>query len=312
MARSIEELNQIIKDTEESLKDPSITDDAELVVLLNEELSKAKLDLEKLETEANKAKEDAEQKLKDAKKDGDKNAEKKAKETLVDATNTVKEIGKVGDKLEKTGDKVDTAEEKAKKHGGHRQGAGRKPSPDKVVKPKGKRGGFRKGAGRKPVKTGAKKTMKVVSVSKKKGRKLMKPSKAVAIQKSKEKSVTAFGQTVKFKNDAEFCIQLIKAFKKRRLVYKTKRTRTKPVFAIVTSKTADALNKAVHNLTPKQIKSNPKKVMADLKNAEKKAKEFLESLKPLMGSDYKHSEIAKEFGEIEQVIKRVFAKYNKQ
>ncbi len=283
------------------MKDPSITSDKELVDLLNIELNKAKEELAGLEAEVAKNKAIAEQAIQDAKKDGDKKGEKKAQEDLKDIKKDEKELNTISSK-------IDSADDKIKKHGGKRPNAGRKRNPDKVEKPKGKRGGKREGAGRKS----KKKTIKAVTVVKKKGRKLMKPVKASLAKKSKEKSVTAFGQTVKFKNDAEFCSQLIKAFKKRRSVYKTKRTRTKPVFAIVTSKTADALNKAVHNLTPKQIKSNPKKVMADLKNAEKKAKEFLESLKPLMGSDYKHSEIAKEFGEIEQVIKKVFAKYNKQ
>ena len=128
---------------------------------------------------------------------------------------------------------------------------------------------------------------------------------------SKEKSVRAFGQKVTYKSDSEFCSNLIKAFKKRRLVYKATKKRTKPVFGVITSKVADAVNKAMHSVTAKQIHDNPKKIMGYLKNSEKKAKEFLESLKPLMGSAYKHSEIAKEFGDIEQPIKKAFSKHIK-
>ncbi len=220
-----------------------------------------------------------------------------------------KEVEKLQDKVESTEKKVDKAEKKA--HGGAGRGQGRKPNPNKVVKVKGQRGGKRVGAGRKVEVTKAplKKTMKALVVSKKKSRKLMKPEKAALVKKSKEKSVKAFGQTVTFKNDAEFCSALIKAFKKRRSVYKAKGKRTKPVFGIITSKVKDAVSKAMHSVSAESIAKNPKQIIGKFQRLESKAIAFLDAFKDVLGSDFKKSEISKDFGDIDAAIKNLIKKY---
>ncbi len=64
MEARIKELKQVISETESSLKDSGIISDAELVGILNEELEKAKKELEGLEAEAAKAVSKAEDEVK--------------------------------------------------------------------------------------------------------------------------------------------------------------------------------------------------------------------------------------------------------
>lgn len=308
MEARIKELKLIISDTESSLKDQAIMSDNDLVKILNTSLDEAKKELEDLEAEAEKAVEKAKNEVDAAKKEGNKGAEKKAKKELKDAIKEEKEVEKLQDKVESTEKKVDKAEKKA--HGGAGRGQGRKPNPNKVVKVKGQRGGKRVGAGRKvEAKAALKKTMKAMVVSKKKSRKLMKPAKAALVKKSKEKSIKAFGQTVTFKNDAEFCSALIKAFKKRRSVYKAKGKRTRPVFGIITANVKNAVSKAMHSVSAESIAKNPKQIISKFQRLETKAIAFLDAFKDVLGSDFKKSEISKDFGDIDAAIKNLIKKY---
>ena len=220
--------------------------------------------------------------------------------------------------VEKLIEKADNVE---KKVGGVRVGAGRKPIVGRMERPKGSWGGAGRGAGRK------KKASSMTTMVKPEGVKVVelkrkaKKSKAKAVTeasvseaKSKTKTVRAFGQTVTYKNDAEFCSQLIKAFKKRRLASKKdgKRRRTKPVFGVIATSVKNAVSKALHSVSTTEIQKNPKQFLAKATRLEKSAIRFLEDFKSILGSDYKKSEITSEFGELEVAIKQFVAKYTKK
>jgi len=219
--------------------------------------------------------------------------------------------------VEKLIEKADNVE---KKVGGLRVGAGRKPIIGRMERPKGSWGGAGRGAGRK-------KAMTTMTMVKPEGVKVVelkrkaKKSKAKAVTeasmseaKSKTKSVRAFGQTVTYKNDAEFCSQLIKAFKKRRLASKKdgKRRKTKPVFGVIATSVKNAVSKALYSVSTTEIQKNPKQFLAKATRLEKSAIRFLEDFKSILGSDYKKSEITSEFGELEVAIKQFVAKYTKK
>jgi len=319
MEAKIKELKQVISDTEESLKDPSISSDAELVTLLNDELAKAKKELEALEAEASKAIEEAEAKVKEAET---KEEKKEAKEELADAKKDAKEVEKVSDKIEKVEDKVEKAEKKAKAHGGAGRGQGRKPSSiPKMPKEKGVRGGKRAGSGRPKKATSPTKMVKPKGYKPRKDtpvfvkRKVVKKvaKKAVPVKKAEKiKSVRAFGQKVEYRNDAEFCSKLISAFKKRKAVSKKYgKKKTRPVFGVITSHIKDAVTRAIDNTPKKTIEANPKAFLAKAQRLEKSAIRFLEDFKAILGSDFKKSEISSEFGDLEKSIKKLVSKYKK-
>jgi hypothetical protein len=130
----------------------------------------------------------------------------------------------------------------------------------------------------------------------------------------KVKTVRAFGQTVKYKNDAEFCKQLINAFKKRRKASKKegKRRKTRPVFGVIVDGTKNVVSKALHSVSEKEIQKNPKLFLAKAQRLEKSAIRFLEDFKAILGSDFKKSEITSEFGELEKQIKAFVSRIAKK
>jgi len=338
---TIEEIKNALAKEEKALANPK------LMALMGDKIQ-AKVDglkkqLEALENKAEEKVEVAEEKVAEAKKDGDKPAEKKAEKEVKEAKAEVKEVEKVAEKADKVSKKADKA------HGGTRKGAGRKPI-EKMEKPKGQHGGKRPSAGRKGSSSkkivkpkGAKVTVipmrkKKVAVKKAKVsvREKLKAKKAVAPKKlsvrermkakqlpakvvkatpvAKVKSVRAFGQTVEYKNDADFCSQLIKAFKKRKVASKKdgKRRKTKPVFGVIVNSTKNAVSKALHSVSTKEIEKNPKQFLAKATRLEKSAVRFLEDFKAILGSDYKKSEISAEFGELEKAIKSWVTKFTKK
>lgn len=310
-----------IEESENSLKDPDIQADTELVSLLNDAILKAKKEIEELEAESAKAVKSAEEKVKESVKEGDKAEIKQAKEELSDAKSDEKELAKVSDKLAKVSDKI----EKVSVRGGTRLGAGRKPILGRMEKPKGGWGGKRLNEEGKPLQGRKKKAssmtkmvipegVKVVKLKRKAKKAKAVPKASVSEAKSKTKSVRAFGQTVTYKNDAEFCSQLIKAFKKRRLASKKdgKRRKTKPVFGVIATSVKNAVSKALHSVSTTEIQKNPKQFLAKATRLEKSAIRFLEDFKSILGSDYKKSEITSEFGELEVAIKQFVAKYTKK
>lgn len=292
-----------IKSDIESLKktvESSLTPEA-LKPSLQASISKLQKQLEELEGTAEKKVEVAEKKVEEAKKEQKKAetpAEKReAKAEVKEAEKEKKEAKEEVNEVQQVAKKAETVEEKIKKiHGGRRVGAGR-PRIERPVREKRLHGGSRAGAGRK----------RKASVP----TKIMKPKVQVSEKVEKTKSVRAFGQNVEYKNDADFCKQLIKAFKKRRLASKKAgaRRKTKPVFGAITTSVKNAVSKALHSVPEKQIEKNPKAFLAKATRLEKSAIRFLEDFKAILGSDYKKSEITAEFGELEKSIKNFVAKF---
>lgn len=313
---TVEEIKSKISSLEKGIANPQINE--AMKEGMKKGVEKLKAELEKLEGKAEAKVEEAEKKVEEAETKAEK---KEAQAELKEAKEEVKEVEKVAEKIEKVEDKVE------KVHGGARQGAGRK-KIHRMERPKGAWGGKRVGSGRKA--TSAKKMVKPegvavekVSMRKRKAKKKLTvreklrgvPAKvAKAGKPSKMKTARAFGQTVEYKNDADFCRQLIKAFKKRKAVSKAggKRKKTKPVFGVITTSVKNAVSKALHNVPTKQIESNPKQFLAKAQRLERSAIKFLEDFKAILGSDYKKSEITSEFGELEKSIKQFVAKFTKK
>ena len=288
-----------LKKTAES----SLTPEA-LKPSLQQSIAKLQQELDALEGAAEKKVEVAEKKVEEAKKE-EKKAEtptekKEAKAEVKEAEKEKKEAKDEVKEVQQVAKKAETVEEKIKRiHGGRRVGAGR-PRVERPVRERGAHGGSRTGAGRK----------RKASVP----TKMVKPAKvAKTVEKAeKTKSVRAFGQNVEYKNDADFCKQLIKAFKKRKLASKKAgaRRKTKPVFGAITTSVKNAVSKALYSVSEKQIEKNPKAFLAKATRLEKSAIRFLEDFKAILGSDYKKSEITAEFGELEKSIKNFVAKFS--
>lgn len=283
MEQEIKKLKQIIADAEETLKDSSISSDAELVQLINDEVESANKKLAELQSSAEKN-------LEAAKADGDKADIKDAKKVLAEVESLEKKVEKVGEKAEKIRPKQATNKKAS--------------SPKKMIVPKNA-------------------TMDKLAISKRKMKAPVKaPVKAVVKAtpsatpsvKAKVKTARAFGQVIEYKNDVEFCAKLKAAFKKRRAAAKSaggKRRKTKPVFGVITNSVKNAVSKALHSVSTKEIEKNPKQFLAKAERLEKSAMRFLEDFKSILGNDFKKSNITSEFGELEKAIKQFVAKIAK-
>ena len=317
---------------------------------LKTQLAEAESKAETKVEETEKKVDEAQAKVDEAKADGSKadvkEAEKDLKEAKAEVKEAVeekKEVAKVVDKAEKVEAKVEKAEAKEEKkpHGGAGRNQGRKRVIPKMIKPKAPHGGAGRNQGRKTVASKPTKIVKPANVkvtpmvAKKKAKKVVKPAVAPKVVKKvtvrekikqsrvakvapakveKMKSVRAFGQNVEYKNDADFCKQLISAFKKRRVASKKdgKRRKTKPVFGVIVSGVKSGVSKALHSVSTKQIEKNPKEFLAKATRLEKSAIQFLNDFKAILGSDFKKSEITSEFGELEKSIKAFVAKVTKK
>jgi hypothetical protein len=71
----------------------------------------------------------------------------------------------------------------------------------------------------------------------------------------------------------------------------------------------NAVSKALHSVSEKEIEKNPKAFLAKAERLEKSAIRFLEDFKSILGSDYKKSEITSEFGDLEKSIKAFVGKF---
>lgn len=306
MEEEIKKLKQIIADAEETLKDSSISSDAELVQLINDEVESANKKLAELQSSAEKVVETAEKNLEAAKADGDKAEIKDAKEVLAEAKIDVKEVEKISDKVESLEKKA----EKIRPKQATKEAARPTPkmpkkasSPKKMIAPKNV-------------------MMDKLAISKRKikaAKKAKAPVKSVATKatpsvKAKVKTARAFGQVIEYKNDVDFCSKLKAAFRKRRAAAKSaggKRRKTKPVFGVITNSVKNAVSKALHSVSTKEIEKNPKQFLAKAERLEKSAMRFLEDFKSILGNDYKKSNITSEFGELEKAIKQFVAKIAK-
>lgn len=317
--RNLEEIKADLTKAEKMLG-IAVKQNAPETVMKNAEakVEKFKKELEELEKSSEAKVEKAEEKAEEAKKEGDVAAEKVAKKAAKKAEKDAAKASAAVEKAEETSEKMQKA--KVKGRGGKRPNAGRKASSiPKMPKEKKERGGKRPNAGRKkgssPIKivkpknyvAGKNAPVFVKRAVVKKGKKVVVPAKV-----EKVKTVRAFGQTVEYKNDSEFCSQLIKAFKKRKSVSKKLgKKKTRPVFGIITTKIKDAVTKAIDNTPKKDIEANPKAFLAKAERLEKSAIRFLEDFKAILGSDFKKSEITSEFGDLEKSIKQMISKYKK-
>ena len=284
MQDKIKKLEQDIADAEEALKDPVINADPEFVETLTADIAKYKAEIEELkkqvETAVDKANEEvheAKNDLKEAKKDGDSSEVKSAKKQVEKAQENLQDIKEEEKKVEKASDKAEKLEEKVKIHGGRRGGSGRP-----------------KGAKNKP-----------------KEAKAAIQQEKIKIPPAKEEKATVWGQKVSWRTEAEFCEALRKAYLKRRKVYKTKGKKTKPAFSTITSKVGDALEMAAKIIPQSKIKKNPKEFLAKFMRLERSAQRFLEDFKSILGNEFKKGDISKEFGEVENTIKKLISKIQK-
>jgi hypothetical protein len=284
-----QEIKSKIEKLEKTVNNPLVPDS--LKEGIKSQIEKLKSELEKAESEVEKKVEKAEEKVEKAET---KTEEKRAKQELKRAEEQVKVIEKINDKIETVEEKVEAI----------KKGRGR-PKKEKQPKEKKPRGGKREGSGRKPAKSSS--PLKMV---KPKGAVSKVASRKVAKKEGKSVTARAFGKTVEYKNDKQFCNDLIKAFKTRRKTYKAAKKKTKPVFGIITSKVKDSVIKAIDNTPKKQIEANPKAFLSKAQRLEKSAIRFLEDFKAMLGSDFKKSEISKEFGDVEKAIKKLVSKYS--
>lgn len=297
---TLEEIKLAIEREEKALKNPK------LVAFMGDKIQ-AKLDglkkqLEEAESKAEVKVDAAEKKVEEAETKAE---VKEAKEELKEAKEEKKEVAKVVEVAEKVvkkaSDKIERMEKPKGTWGGKRPNAGGGKGKKKVVASK-------------PTKIVKPIGVKALVVSKVPSKKQAPAKKQVPAKIEKTKSVRAFGQTIEYRNDSDFCGELIKAFKKRRKASKVdgKRKKTKPVFGVITTSVKNAVSKALHNVSNKEIEKNPKQFLAKAERLEKSAIRFLEDFKAILGSDFKKSEITSEFGELEKSIKQFVAKVSKK
>jgi hypothetical protein len=319
---TLEELKTKLQKAENSISSPMLQSNPSILesVKANIEIYKKQIaELEsKATTEVNKTEkkvEATEKKVEEAKTPAQEkkaeNENEKAKEDLKKAESEKKEAEKKVEAAKDLKAKADDVEKKAKAT-----------SVLKIKKPKGKEV--------KPVESRKVKIRKLKKMSKLKKQDLRpkavaKKAAPVAVKKApvavkkapkKEasKTVRAFGQSIEYKNNAEFCKKLITALKNRKTTSKAGgKRKTRPVFGVITNKVKDAVTQAYGSKSAKkQIEENPRQFLAKAQRLEKSAMSFLEDFKSILGNDYKKSEITSEFRELEKYIKNLVTKLSKK
>jgi len=338
MEDKIKELKSDIADAEKQLKDPDISSDEDIVELLNDAIKKMQKEIDELEVASAKEVFVAEKNVMKAEKNvmkaETKTEKAEAKEQLKEAKEVKKEAEKDIKEIEKISEKVDKVAEKVDK-----VAAVEKPSRQKIIgrmekKWSGKAKDMAKIAVKSKDMSKAKETSKSpkakassakvmvvpknvkvekLAISKRKLKAKVKAKTQQVVAKAKVKTARAFGQVIEYKNDIDFCDKLKAAFKKRRAAAKLggKRRKTKPVFGLITTSVKNAVSKALHSVSHKEIEKNPKQFLVKAERLEKSAMRFLEDFKSILGSDFKKSEITSEFGELEKAIKQFVAKVTK-
>ena len=327
---TIEELKLKIEKAEKSLESDMVKSSHSITESIKLRIESYKKDLIALEESAKKEAEKAEKKVESTEKKVEatekkveeaknpaqekkaENENEKAKEDLKKAESEKKEAEKKVEAAKDLKAKVADVEKKAKAT-----------SVLKIKKPKGKEV--------KPVESRKVKIRKLKKMSKLKKQDL-RPKAAVkkavatvavkkapvavkkAPKKEASKTVRAFGQSIEYKNNAEFCKKLITALKNRKTTSKAGgKRKTRPVFGVITNKVKDAVTQAYGSKSAKkQIEENPRQFLAKAQRLEKSAMSFLEDFKSILGNDYKKSEITSEFRELEKYIKNLVTKLSKK
>ena len=298
---TIEELKSKIEKAEKSLSSPMLQSNPSILESVKKNIENYKKQLAELENKAEKKVEDAEKKVEDAETKVEK---KEAAKEVQKAKEEVKKVEEVKEKVEEVKEKVEV---KVRPKASEGTGAARKKMPKKASSPK-----------KMVVPKNARMDKLAISKRKMRAAKAKAPVKAVVKAtpsvKAKVKTARAFGQVIEYKNDVEFCAKLKAAFKKRRAAAKSaggKRRKTKPVFGVITNSVKNAVSKALHSVSTKEIGKNPKQFLAKAERLEKSAMRFLEDFKSILGNDFKKSNITSEFGELEKAIKQFVAKIAK-
>ena len=164
-----------------------------------------------------------------------------------------------------------------------------------------------------------KKKVKKASKPVKKVKEVKKASKPVKKGKNKpvkaEKTVTFGGKTYTQK-DKDFCDILRKKWNARKeaMAKSNKKYKTKTISEKVGEDVADAVTKTIQHAfdtQKKSIEKNPKAFVAKMERVENDADKFLNSLKSLLGSDYKSTQIKAEMAIIEKAIANIKAELKK-
>jgi len=157
----------------------------------------------------------------------------------------------------------------------------------------------------------------------KRGRKKLtddqKKEKAAKLKEKKmtkpEKTVTINGKTYNEK-DKDFCDKLLQKWHGRKAAMKKagKKFRTKSISSKVAGDVADAVLKTFKFVESEQkdkIIKNPSIYVTKFERADAKATQFVNSLKDLLGEDYKSNQVKSELDAIEKAIKAFITKFKK-
>lgn len=100
------------------------------------------------------------------------------------------------------------------------------------------------------------------------------------------------------------CDELVAMLEERRQRHSKseRKSKTKPVMKKITTDITQAVGKAIDDIPASKLKKDKKKIIAGLKNLKKKAGEFAQAFKTVLGSDYEASNIKTMLTEIEKHI----------
>jgi len=109
------------------------------------------------------------------------------------------------------------------------------------------------------------------------------------------------------------CDDLLKAWQERRRAAKksAKKAKTRSVMSIIADKVEDAVAKAIKTMPASDIKANPERAINRFEKLESSMQKFLQDFRTVLGDDYKASEVSDAVKHIEDLIKKLKARYDK-
>jgi hypothetical protein len=138
-----------------------------------------------------------------------------------------------------------------------------------------------------------------------------KKAKAAKAPKEKKPAPTYKGKKLTDLDEAD-CEELLASIKERRAAAKksSKKSASKPVIEKIAGNIATAVKQAVETVTATEIKKNPKKENAKMKQFAMFIKKAFETAaKKFLGSDYKQGTVNNEFKPIFDLINEITKKY---
>lgn len=117
----------------------------------------------------------------------------------------------------------------------------------------------------------------------------------------------------KKKKDEPSCDDLLKAWQERRTAAKkaAKKAKTRSVMAMIADKVEDAVAKAIKTVPVSDIKKDPKRAINRFEKLETSMQEFLQDFRTVLGDEYKAAEVTSAVKHIEDLIKKLKARYDK-